>query len=358
MILLLIADARSIHTQRWAEYFAQKGHEVHLITYDPMNRTINGVTEHILESRWKNLYLSFWPRQFAINRIVRKIKPDLIHAHFITKYGFHLPFLGNYPKIVTAWGDDILILPPSSRILFFFTRYVLNSVDHIYAVSQDIRNHIIHDFTIPETKVHYLPFGVDTETFSPESDHFRDNNSPVTFFSNRGFLPIYGMDSIVKAFSIAFKQNPNIRLILKGEGSEKEKIKQDIRHLGLEDVAEVRDKTDYSYVTDDLKSTDVFISAAGSDGTPVSLLEAMATGLPCIATSVGGIPEWITDDFNGLLVLPWDPETLAKKIVLLSHNKEKRKMLGRNARATVLERGNWRKLMDSTQGDYLRVREK
>ena len=91
MILLLIADGRSIHTQRWAEYFAQKGHEVHLITYNPMTRVINGVTEHVLVSRWNTLYLSFIPRHLAIKRLVKKIKPDLIHAHFIAKYGFHLP---------------------------------------------------------------------------------------------------------------------------------------------------------------------------------------------------------------------------------------------------------------------------
>jgi len=57
MILCFIADGRSIHTQRWAEYFAQKGHDVHLITYDPMGRNIEGVNEQVIPSRWK-IFLS------------------------------------------------------------------------------------------------------------------------------------------------------------------------------------------------------------------------------------------------------------------------------------------------------------
>ena len=71
LVLIFIADGRSIHTQRWAEYFAEQGHEVHLITYDPMNRMIPGVTEHVLTSRWKNLYLAFVPRHLAIKKLAK-----------------------------------------------------------------------------------------------------------------------------------------------------------------------------------------------------------------------------------------------------------------------------------------------
>ncbi|MDO8873161.1 MAG: glycosyltransferase [Methanoregula sp.] len=105
LILRFIADGRSIHTQRRAKYFAQKGHEIHPITYDPTNCVITRVAEQILASRWKNLYLTFIPHHLAIKRLVKKIKPDLIHAHFIAKYGFHLPDLRFSPSIVSAWGD-------------------------------------------------------------------------------------------------------------------------------------------------------------------------------------------------------------------------------------------------------------
>jgi glycosyltransferase involved in cell wall biosynthesis len=282
MILLFIADGRSIHTQRWAEYFAARGHEVHLITYDPMDREIPGVTEHVLTSRFNNLYFSFWPRQFAINRIIRSIQPDIVHAHFIAKYGFHLPFIGTYPKVVTAWGDDVLILPQSSKILLAFTRFVLDRVDLAYAVSYDIRNHMIADYSLPENKVKYLPFGVDTSQFPPRDLSARTDRDDIFFFSNRGFLPIYGMDTILAAFRMAVQRNSGIRLILKGDGPDKERIRMEVIDLGLGDKVSIQDKTDYQGVVRDLQDADVFITASGRDGTPVSLLEAMSSAfLPC-----------------------------------------------------------------------------
>ena len=101
MRLCFIADGRSIHTQRWLEYFAGR-HEVHLITYDPMDRAIPGVSEHVIGSIFGNLYLDFWPRHIRIHRLIREIDPDLIHAHFIAKYGFHLPRWRGVPTLVSA----------------------------------------------------------------------------------------------------------------------------------------------------------------------------------------------------------------------------------------------------------------
>jgi len=350
MILFFIADGRSIHTQRWAEYFADRGHEIHLITYDPMDRAIPGVTEHVISSRWQNLYLSFWPRHYQIMKITSRIKPDIIHAHFISKYGFHLPFLGNYPKIVSAWGDDVLVLPQASRLLFYYTRYVLGCADLIYAVSEDIRSHIIRDFGIDSEKVKYLPFGVDTRSFTPGSTGSQEGT--ITLFSNRGFLPIYAMDIIIEAFVSAYAQNPALRLILKGEGPDKEKLFNRVRERGLENVVTFLEKTDYSEVPKELRESDIFITAAGRDGTPVSLLEAMAAGLPCIATSVGGIPEWITDGENGVLIPPWDYGTLCRKILMLANDAEMRKRIGRNARDTIVARGDWSRLMQTADRDY------
>lgn len=351
MILLLIADGRSIHTQRWAEYFADKGHEVHLITYDPIGRSIAGVTEYVVASHLKNLYLSFWPRHFQIMKLTKKIRPDIIHAHFITKYGFHLPFLGKYPKIVSAWGDDILILPQSGRLLFYFTKYVLDSVDLIYAVSEDIRSHIINDYNIPQEKVKYLPFGVDTMKFFP-GESKPENDRTIRLFSNRGFLPIYGMDIVLAGFIIAHAKEPSLRLILKGDGPDKERIKKEVFEKNLQKIVTFPEKTNHSEIPLELQRSDIFITAAGRDGTPVSLLEAMSTGLPCIATSVGGIPEWITDDINGELIPPYDAETLAKKILLLANDEEKRRQIGKNARDTIIRKGDWSSLMQTASMDY------
>lgn len=352
MILLFIADGRSIHTQRWLEYFARRGHEVHLITYDPMNRSIPGVTEYVLKSRWKNLYLAFIPRHIAIKRLVKKIRPDLIHAHFIAKYGFHLPDLKFRPAIVSAWGDDVLILPKKSWLIHRYTKKVLDSVDLIYAVSHNIGNHIVGDFNIPETKVRYLPFGIDTDLFSPPTGARREETRTIEIFSNRGFFPVYDNDTLVRGFALAYKKNPDLRLILKGDGPLEQSVRELVTAQGVLEVVTFRKKTDYSEVPNDYRDADIFITTSISDGTPVSLLEAMASGLPCIATSVGGIPEWIEDKKSGLLIPRGSPESVAESILTLAKDPAFCTQLGNAARKTVVERGQWNTLMAQAEKDY------
>lgn len=353
MILLLIADGRSIHTQRWAEYFAMRGHEVHLATYDPMNRTLLGVTEHVLSSQWKSLYLAFIPRHFAIKRLVRQIRPDLIHAHFIAKYGFHLPCLAQCPMVVSAWGDDILILPRKSRLIAVYTGAVMRGADLIYAVSENIRSHILGDFKIPPKKVHYLPFGIDTDLFSPPLSTRSMEFPTIEIFSNRGFFRVYDNDTLIQGFDLAYRKNPALRLTLKGDGPQEQSTRDLVASLGLSDVVTFRRKTAYADVPLDYRRADIFITTSVSDGTPVSILEAMASGLPCIATSVGGIPEWIENGTTGLLIPPHSPEAVAEAIETLAHDPTLRIRIGSAARDVVVRKGQWRNLMEQAEKDYL-----
>ncbi|MFA5151887.1 MAG: glycosyltransferase [Clostridia bacterium] len=354
MILLLIADGRSIHTQRWAEYFAERGHKVHLVTYDPMDRVIPGVTEHVLSSRWKNLYLSYIPRHSAIRHLVHRINPDLIHAHFIAKYGFHLLCLGGRrPALVSAWGDDVLILPRKSRLIAFVTKKVLESVDLVYAVSRNIQDHIIRDFQIPSSKVQYLPFGVDTDLFSPRPDRKTDPSPTIEVFSNRGFFPVYDNETLIRGFDLAYRKNPVLRLMLKGDGPLEQSARDLVSSLGLSEVITFQKKTAYAEVPLDYRRAHIFITTSVSDGTPVSILEAMASGLPCIATTVGGIPEWIEDGKTGLLIAPQSPEQVAGALLRLAADSDLRTRLGTAARDVVVKNGQWRTLMARAEKDYL-----
>ena len=352
--LCFIADGRSIHTQRWAEYFG-KNHEVHLITYDPSGRILTGVTEHVVGSGLRNLYLSFWPRHLRILKLVRKIDPDLVHAHFISKYGFHLPFLGPYPKIVSAWGDDVLVIPAMNPFLRWYTRLSLSEAALVYAISEDIRSHIIADLGIAAEKVKYCPIGVDTGFFSPAPAGRARPEGTIEIFSNRGFLPIYGMETLIHGFALAYRMNNQIHLTLRGEGDEKEKMMHLAKDLGLEDAITFLPRSSHDEIPGDLQRSDIYVTPAGRDGTPVSLLEAMSSGLACIATAVGGIPEWIVHGKNGLLVPPYNPQAIADSILALSQDGKERSRLGRNALETIRERGDWSKIMHGVEEDYLAV---
>ncbi|MDD1690297.1 MAG: glycosyltransferase family 4 protein [Methanoregula sp.] len=351
MIILLIADGRSTHNQRWAEYFADTGHTVHLITYDPMNRILPGVTEHVLSSRWNNLYLAFIPRHLQIKKIIRAIRPDIIHAQFIAKFGFHLPGLHFRPTVVSAWGDDILILPQKSGLIRYFTKKVLSSSNLIYAVSKDIRKHIIEDYNIPESKVRYLPFGIDTNLFVQNKERNNRDKDRIEIFSNRGFFPVYDNATLVRGFGLACKEDPRLHLTIKGEGPDEPSIRSLVTSLGLNDRITFRKKTGYCDVPHDYREADIFLTTSISDGTPVSVLEAMASGLPCIATSVGGIPEWVNNN-TGLLIKPGSPEEVASALLKLARDPELRKQMGIAARDVVINNGQWKTLMERAEKDY------
>lgn len=315
---------------------------------------IRGVTEHVVHSVFSSLYLSFWPRHMKIMRLIREIDPDIVHAHFITKYGFHIPPKRGrrFPVVVSAWGDDILILPKKSLIIRHFTGKALRAADLVYAVSEDIRDHILRDYEIEPSIVHHMPFGVDTSVFAPASGDSGIERGEFIVFSNRGFFPVYDMATMIRGFALAHMADSRLRLVLKGEGPELEDVKMLAEAEGVSGVVNFLDKTRAEEVPLDYRKADIFASTAVSDGTPVSLLEAMASGLPCIATAVGGVPEWIGDGVNGILIPPRDPGAFAERILALASDRGLMERLSKRGRELVLKKGDSRFLMEQAEKDY------
>jgi len=180
----------------------------------------------------------------------------------------------------------------------------------------------------------------------------RPGEAPVVIFSNRLYLPVYDQETLIEGFARARAGEPSLRLLLKGAGPGEGRLRLLAESLGLGDSVGFRPRTPSDDVPEDLRGADIFASTALSDGTPVSVLEAMATGLPCICTAVGGIPEWIRNGGNGLLIPPRSPDALAGAILSLARDPERRRALGSEARRTVAEKGDWFSLMARVERDY------
>lgn len=351
MKICLIADATSVHSQRWASYFVQQGDEVHLITYEAPNIPIEGVEMHVVKSLFNSLYLAFIPRHIKIYLLVRRLKPDIIHAHFISKFGFHAAFLGRHPVVMSAWGDDILIIPYWSKLLWYFTKISLKRADLIYAASRDIMNKIMDNFGISSKKVKVNTHGVDVELFHPMSNKLALN--AIVVFSNRNFYPVYNIKTLIDAIPFTISKNSNIKFWIIGKGPEEKELKQHAIDIGVNQYIDFIEWIGFEDMPMYLNSCDIYVSTAISDGTPVSMLEAMACGRPCIITDVGGVSEWIKDDVTGLLVKPGQPEELANKIIELAGNSEKRAMMGNNARNLALKFANKSTIMGNARSDYI-----
>lgn len=355
MRICLLADATSVHTQRWASYFAQQGDDVHLITYEAPNTPIEGVELHVIKSLFNSLYLAFMPRHIKIYLLVRKLKPDIIHAHFISKFGFHAAFLGRHPVVMSAWGDDILIIPYWSKLLWYFTKISLKRADKIYAVSEDMAKKISSNFGIPANNVVVVPFGVDTELFQPAIIHEQESSGRTIVFSNRNFLEVYNIETLINAIPLVIEKNINVHFVIKGSGPLEESLKELVSILNVDGYVTFVGWTEYHDMPEYLHNCDIYVSTAISDGTPVSVLEAMACGKACIVTDVGGVSEWIEDGVSGCLVPPQHPQVLADKILELAMGPVKRDALGKEAYGVVTERGDWYNIMKWVRDDYKKL---
>ena len=111
MKILFIADSTSIHTQRWLEFFLNSGNDIHIVTLGKKTAKIPGVNHIANFDQFYYNSLSFYSVLQKTKRIIKRIKPDILHAHFVHQYGWLAALCNFKPFVLTAWGTDILSLP-------------------------------------------------------------------------------------------------------------------------------------------------------------------------------------------------------------------------------------------------------
>jgi glycosyltransferase involved in cell wall biosynthesis len=149
------------------------------------------------------------------------------------------------------------------------------------------------------------------------------------------------------------KKAPGVRLMLVGDGPDRHSVESLIKHLDLkEQVFLTGFRSDVANL---LRCSDVVALVSQTESAPLTLLEGMSSGLPVVATSVGGIPEIVEDGVNGFLVQPKSPESIAEKILELNSDRDLRRRLGEAARRTVLERYTAEKVVSQYLDIYDKV---
>jgi glycosyltransferase involved in cell wall biosynthesis len=348
MKICMIADATSIHSLRWANYFVSQGDEVHIITYESPRKEVPNIIFHVVKSRFGNLYLDFIPRQLKISSIIDEIKPDILHAHFISKFGFHAAFIKHKPRIMSAWGSDILVLPNTSKFIKFFTKLSLKKADVIYAASHNLHDKIISEYNIPEYKVKYVPIGVDIDLFHPEEK----KSETITILSNRNLMPVYNIETFINSISYVVYRHPEVRFIIAGSGILEDSLKEKVITKKLSEYVTFVGNIENIDMPKLLNECDIYVSTSLSDGTPISMMEAMACAKPCIISNVGGTSEYIENGVNGFLFTPKNYVELAEKIKYLIENPSIRKEFGEKALITIRENGDFNKLMKNMRKNY------
>lgn len=354
-----LADGQSVHTLKWVRYFADRGYDVHLVTF---NKTgpIEGVKVQNLRYFWKWAYPF---RIIEIKNAVKKIDPDVLHAHYISHYGMYGALTGFKPFAVSAWGSDVLINPKKSRIKKHVVKYVLRKADLITCDAEHVREAIRKLGAVPE-KISVINYGVDTRKFIPgrKSEKLRTklgiHDSP-TVISLRNLNPLYDVESLIRAMPLVLKEIPESKFVIAGRGSEETRLKELAKSLGVSENTKFVGFIPNDELPQYLTSMDVYVSTSPSDaGLSASTAEAMACGLPVIITDVADNRKWVEDGVNGFVVPIKDPKSLAQRIIYLLKNDEIRRRFGKVNRKIIDERNNYYKEMEKMESIYEELAER
>jgi glycosyltransferase involved in cell wall biosynthesis len=285
-----------------------------------------------------------------LHRVIRQVKPDLIHAGPIQRSAFLVALAGFHPLVSVSWGYDLLHDAQINPFWYWATRYTLHYSDAFVGDCDTIRKLAI-SFGMADERIVTFPWGIDLTHFnvgtlerSPASDGISSTNiQTFNLLSTRNWEPIYGIDVIARAFVIAAQKRPQLRLTLLGTGSQLAPIRQILLIGAVYNQVLFPGQVSYSDLPKYYRNADLYISASHSDGTSISLLEAFGCGTPAIVPDIPGNREWITPGENGWLFADGNAEALASAILNAMDQPQNLPEMGRKARLLAESRADWQK---------------
>lgn len=347
MRILFVCDAGSTHTQRWAEYFRDRGDEVYVASF--RHYDIYGATVHVLPTY--GLGKAGYPfAVFALRNLYRTIKPDVVHAQHVTSYGFVAALANIKPLVVTAWGTDVLLAPLKSILMRAVVRYALKRADAITTVAEHM-NKSVRDLVRGNKNIQAIPFGVDTTFFKMISQD-KQENEPIRLICTRNFAPIYDVATLIKAVSMLKEKGLVVKTMLAGDGPLKDALENLVKCLGLQNEVTFLGHLSQEALVEHLNESGIFVTPALSDGNNVSLNEAMACGCFPIATEIPANTQWIKDGYNGYLYPPGNARILAETIEKALNNQEFRQKSRLINRKIVEESANWEFCVEKMEKIY------
>ncbi len=330
-----------VATYNIAKHLAQRQHEVHVITW-----LDEGLPKESIEDRFhihrisgqKVKFLgvmSFWVKIFWL---LKKINPDIVHVQSI---GMGMPaFLAKKllrkPYVVWGRGSEVYLPWQHKKPI---SKLVLRNADAAIALTEDMKREMQK---ICDREVSVIPNGLDLERFENLSrDEMRGKlqakaGEKLVIFVGR-FRPDKGVRYLIEAMEIIRQKGQPVKLILGGEGPEEENLKQLVEQLNLGSCINFIGQIPNEKVPQYMVAAHVFALSSLSEGFPNVVLEAMASGLPIVASKVGGLTEIVRDAENGFLVEPKNPEQMAEKVSLLLNNDDLRQRISRNNKEKVKE---------------------
>ncbi len=336
--LAFLSIGRHIHTERWIKFFAEQGHECHLLTVQP--GPVSGVTVHDVSSSFGPKPWRYFLSLRKIKKALQKIQPDLLNTHFLTGYGYWGHYSRFQPNVLTVWGDDVYVTPFESSLKKSLASKALKSCVALTGDSADILVESVK-LGADASRSYRVLWGVDFNRFKPfDAGHWRRklgfSDDQILFFSPRSYTqPYYNIDTVISAAVKVKAAEPRARFLFAGYEGDPEPFRQKAREAGIEDVMAMVGRLPHDEFSTALNACDVFISVPSVDATAVSLLEAMSCATGIIISSLPSAMEWIEDGHSGLIVEPRNVAQLAQAMLRFAQDRDFRVKAGASALETA-----------------------
>ncbi len=361
MRILYFSKDYTPHDYRFLAALAETAHEVYYARLErgPRQTEDRPVPENIEQVLWKGGQDIFrWhdlPKYvMGLRRIIKRIKPDLIHAGPIQTCAFIAVLSGFRPILTMSWGFDLMKDVDRSRWWRFATRYTLRRSTFFTSDAEVTRDKAIAYGMHPERTV-VFPWGVDLNHFSPSTIRHQPSTG-FTLFCNRSWEPNYGVDVVARAFVKVAEQREDVSLMLLSGGSQGALIRNILASSGVIERVTFPGTISQTELPRYYRMADLFISASHVDGSSVSLMEALACGLPCAVSDIPANKEWVADGVNGWVFPDGDASALAAVILKTIEQRAHLPEVSKNARASAEEKADWKRNFGKLLEAYERTR--
>ncbi|MBC7512959.1 MAG: TIGR03088 family PEP-CTERM/XrtA system glycosyltransferase [Herminiimonas sp.] len=257
---------------------------------------------------------------FKLWKLLRTLRPTILHTYNLAaiEYAFTATLAGVPIRIHAEHGRDLSDPEGKNRKHNFLRRLLIPFIDCFIPVSRDLKQWLSNVVGVPDSKNRLINNGVDTARFVPRKLSALPAQEPRPFVVGTvgRIQDIKNHAGLVRAFQhlreLLPAQRDNLQLQIIGDGPLMATLKAQVTAAGLDDVVWLAgSRTD---IADLMQAFSIFVLPSFAEGTPVTLLEAMATGLPVVASAVGGIPDVVADGVCGRLVAPTDIDAIASAL--------------------------------------------
>jgi glycosyltransferase involved in cell wall biosynthesis len=351
--VLYVSDNRSDHNRRFLEKLSEAGHQISFLDITdnrreadwlPPGTSLVGLESVLARNSNPSEHLRLLPE---FKQLVQQLKPDLVHAGPVQTCGYLAARAGIHPLLIMSWGSDLLMHINRNQAWQQPAETALRAADGFFCDCNAVRAAANRLVSFRDDQIVQFPWGIQPGSFSPYGplpNGYSFEPGTIRVISTRAWEPLYDVDVLLEAFNLAYRRDPRLRLLLLGTGSLSDDVRQKLRMHSLNNVVTIPGQILRQDLPSWFRAADVYVSCAKSDGTSISLLEAMATGLPVVVTNNPSNREWVTEGRNGWLASESDAQCFADNLLIAARlGSQEREFISGKNQQLVLERADWDK---------------